>query len=142
MTNRKSNAVFGFFIVGIVCVMAGVYNSDFYQNWANPAIQPIAVIEPVQQQIQEQPQAVAAPAPVVDRTSWDAQYREIAQLQGKTYVLSDITIEWMDIVSGLTPTQTYYKVCLQGTAYYYMHASGVLTPSYVSGVPEKCSTKK
>lgn len=139
MTNQTSNAIFGFFVICVVSMLAVVYNSDFYQNWANDTAQPVALVSVVQQaQAQEQPQAVPTP----DRTTWDQQYKEIAQLNGKTYVLSDITIEWMDIVSGLTPTQTYYKVCLQGTAYFYMHASGILTPAYVSGVPEKCSTKK
>lgn len=79
---------------------------------------------------------------VFDRTSHTAQYGEIAKLPGKTYVLSDIAVEWMDINSGVSPTQSYYKVCIQGTAYFFTQGTGVLTPSYIDGNPEKCSTKK
>mgnify|MGYP003352302087 CR=1 FL=1 len=114
------------FAVGVFC--AGIFAIDSLTT-IHAQTAPVGAAQP-------------AVSPVVERTSYDAQYGEIAKLPGKTYVLSDIAVEWMDINSGVSPTQSYYKVCIQGTAYFFTQGNGVLTPSYINGNPEKCSTKK
>lgn len=122
----SSKSAIGLIAFGVFC--AGIFAIDSLTTIrAQPA--PVEVAQP-------------AVNPVVDRTSHASQYNEIAKTPGKTYVLSDITVEWMDINSGAGPIQSYYKVCIQGTAYFYTLGTGVLTPSYIDGTPEKCSTKK
>lgn len=104
----------------------------------------VPAVQPPLQDSSQQIQALVVPnAQQGDAwIQWQAQQETLQKLPGKSYNLSDLAIEWVDIRTSPTDVQSYYKICLQGSAYLFKVGSSDLIPSYINGNAEKCSLLK